>query len=380
MLRFVPYVLKGVWRHRTRAMLTITGSAVALFVFCFVESVQDGLRRLTENDAAKRTLIVFQENRFCPQTSRIPQDYQRFINKQPGVAGVTPIKVFTNNCRASLDAVVFQGLPADKLQEVRNIKLQSGDWGSYRKLDDGALVGRTVAARRNLNAGDKFTIGGVSVMVAGVFTSSNAADENVIYTHLAFLQRARGASDVGTVTQLEVRLAPEADPDAVAANIDDHFRNGPVGTSTRTKGMFQADTLSDLAELIGFIHYLGYACVGLVLALVSTTTLMSVQDRIKEHGVLQTLGLRPNHIFRLVVFESTVLTLIGGAMGIGSGIALLSLGGFAVAAEGVTIAFSPTPALAVTGAVVTLIVGMLAGLAPAWQAARTPLVVALKDG
>jgi len=380
MLRFVPYVLKGVWRHRTRAMLTITGSAVALFVFCFVESVQDGLRRLTENDGAKRTLIVFQENRFCPQSSSLPQDYQRYIAKQEGVADVTPIKVFTNNCRASLDAVVFQGLPADKLQEVRNIQLQSGDWGSFGSLDDGALVGRTVAARRNLKVGEKFTIGGVSVMVAGVFASSNAADENVIYTHLTFLQRARGASDVGTVTQLEVRLTPDADPDAVAANIDQHFRTGPVGTSTRTKGMFQADTLSDLAELIGFIHYLGYACVGLVLALVSTTTLMSVQDRIKEHGVLQTLGLRPNHIFRLVVFESTVLTLIGGAVGIGSGIALLSLGGFAVAAEGVTIAFRPTPTLAITGAGVTFVVGMLAGLAPALQAARTPLVVALKDG
>ncbi len=380
MLRFVPYVLKGVWRHRTRAMLTITGSAVALFVFCFVESVQDGLRRLTENEGAKRTLIVFQENRFCPQSSSLPQDYQRYIAKQEGVADVTPIKVFTNNCRASLDAVVFQGLPADKLRVVRNIQLQSGDWGSFGSLDDGALVGRTVAARRNLQVGEKFTIGGVSVMVAGVFASSNAADENVIYTHLAFLQRARGASDVGTVTQLEVRLTPDADPDAVAADIDQHFRAGPVGTSTRTKGMFQADTLSDLAELIGFIHYLGYACVGLVLALVSTTTLMSVQDRIKEHGVLQTVGLRPNHIFRLVVFESTVLTLIGGAVGIGSGIALLSLGGFAVAAEGVTIAFRPTPTLAITGASVTFVVGMLAGLAPALQAARTPLVVALKDG
>ena len=379
MLRFIPYVLKGVWRHRTRALLTVTGSAVALFVFCFVESVQDGLRRLTQNEQAQRTLIVFQENRFCPQSSSLPQDYERFIAKQPGVSNVIPIKVFTNNCRASLDAIVFQGMPATQLREARDLQLQSGDWGQFEQLDDGALVGRTVAARRNLTVGDKFTIGGVSVVVSGVFQSSNAADENVIFTHLEFLQRARGASEVGTVTQLEVKLSEDADPDVVAATIDDHYRNGPVGTSTRTKGMFQADTLADLAELIGFIHYLGYACVGLVLALVSTTTLMSVQDRIKEHGVLQTLGLRPNHIFRLVVFESAILTLVGGALGIGAGICLLTFSGFAVAAEGVTIAFRPTLTLVLTGAWVTLVVGVLAGIAPAFQASRTPLVFALKQ-
>ena len=40
--------------------------------------------------------------------------------------------------------------------------------------------------------------------------------------------------------------------DAVAAAIDQHYR-AVVGTTTRTKGMFQADTLADLAELIGFI-------------------------------------------------------------------------------------------------------------------------------
>ena len=77
MFKFTPYVFKSLWRHRGRTMLTVTGSAVALFVFCFVGSVQQGLDRLTSSKEAERTLVVFQENRFCPASSKLPEDYTR---------------------------------------------------------------------------------------------------------------------------------------------------------------------------------------------------------------------------------------------------------------------------------------------------------------
>ena len=72
MRRFIPYVLKTLYRHRTRTLLTISGTAMALFVFSFVTAVQEGLERLTQDRANARTLIVFQANRFCPSTSKIP--------------------------------------------------------------------------------------------------------------------------------------------------------------------------------------------------------------------------------------------------------------------------------------------------------------------
>lgn len=378
MFNFVPYVLKSLWRHRTRSLLTISGAAVALLVFCFVGSVQRGLYALTENSEAGRTLIVFQENRFCPQSSRIPQDYSRSIAKQPGVTEVIPIKVFTNNCRASLDAIVFQGMDPDQLKKWRKLQVRSGSWENFARQGDGALVGKAVASRRKLSVGEKFTIGDVTVLVAGIVGSENAADESLIYTHLDFLQRARGQEEVGTVTQLEVHLADDADPDAVAASIDAGFHAGPVATSTRTKGMFQADTLADLAELIGFIHWLGYACVGLVLSLVATTTVMSVQDRIKEHAVLQTLGFRPLRVFRLVMIESTLLSSLGGGLGVVAGLALLAWTGMSVAAEGVTIAFRPSWEIAFQGLLASIAVGLIAGIAPGWHASRTEIVPALR--
>jgi putative ABC transport system permease protein len=185
---------------------------------------------------------------------------------------------------------------------------------------------------------------------------------------------------VGTVTQLEVWLDEGADPDRLATEIDAQFQNGPQATSTRSKGVFQRDTLADLVELIGFAHWLGYACVGLVLALVATTTVMAVQDRIKEHAVLQTLGLRPGRVFRLVLAESVLQSLAGGLLGIGAGLALLAWGRFAVGAEGVTIAFKPSLELALTGAIVSALVGVIAGLVPGWQAARAEIVSALRYG
>jgi len=374
----LTYVLKTLWRHHTRTLLTVTGAAVAMFVFCFVGSVQEGLQRLTTGSDADRSLIVFQENRFCPTSSRLPEDYARKIREVRGVRSVMPIQVWTNNCRASLDIVVFNGAAPDQIQTMRPIKLVEGSWTAFSSRRDAAIVGRNVAQRRGLNIGDQFSIGDLSVNVAGVFRSTVPSEENLIYTSLEFLQYTRGLDAAGLVTQHEVLLTDDADPDLVASAIDEVLRAGPVATTTRRKGVFQASTLSDLVDLIGFAHWLGYACVGLVLSLVATTTVMSVQDRIKEYAVLQTIGVRPMRAMGLVLAESTILCVVGGIAGTGIALGILAVGGFAIGAEGATIAFRPSWWLAGSGTVVSLVVGVLAGLAPAFQAATVPIVDALR--
>ena len=380
MFRFAPYVIKSLLRHRARTLLTVSGSAVAILVFCFVGSVQEGLERLTENEDAQRTLIVFQENRFCPTSSRLPEDYARRIAEIPGVKDVMPVQVWTNNCRASLDVIVFNGAPTEKLKSTRDLSLTAGNWDAFESRTDAALVGRNVAQRRGLSVGDQFSIGELSVNVAGIFESPIASEENVIYTSLRFLQYTQGLDSAGLVTQHEVHLTGNADPDAVARAIDQALRAGPVATTTRRKGAFQASTLADLVDLIGFAHWLGYACVGLVLSLVATTTVMAVQDRIREHAVLQTLGLRPARLFRLVIAESLLMCLFGGLIGTSVALAVLGWSGLAVGAEGATIAFRPSLELGLAGVLVSMAVGIAAGVLPAWQAARTPIVAALREG
>jgi putative ABC transport system permease protein len=378
MLSFLPYVLKCLWRHRTRSLLTVAGAAVAMFVFCIVGSVQEGLDRLVSDEQSQRTLIVFQENRFCPATSKLPLDYAAQVRKIPGVQDVMPIQVWTNNCRASLDIVVFNGVPGKQLKDRSQLVLDEGDWSEFSQRRDAALVGRNVARRRGLIVGTPFSIGEMTVHVAGIFSSPVAAEENLIYTNLDFLQLAAGRESAGVVTQHEVTLASDADPQEVANAIDAALKSGPVATTTRSKGAFQVSTLSDLVDMISFAHWLGYACVGLVLSLVATTTVMAVQDRVKEHAVLQTLGLRPARVLRLVILESTLLCGLGGTLGTTVALLLLTFGGLAIGAEGVAIGFQPSLRLAAAGLVVSIAVGVTAGMIPAFQAARANIVQALR--
>ncbi|PHS11191.1 MAG: ABC transporter substrate-binding protein [Blastopirellula sp.] len=379
MFKFLLYTLKTLWRHRSRTIMTVSGSAVALFVFCFVGAVQEGMNDLQRRQEARGSLIAFQANKFCPATSHLPQDYDQQIAGLDGVREVFPVQVFTNNCRASLDVVVFYGVPPKKLQNVRDFKLTSGNWVDFEGHQDAAVVGQAVANRRSIKVGDKFSIGELSVNVAGIFTSNNPAEENYIYSHLEFLQRGKGMNLVGTVTQIEVLLNNGVDPIAKSAEIDELFRGGPVETDTRPKGVFQAKSLGDLTQLIGMAHYLGYACVGLVLALVATTTVMSVQDRIKEHAVLQTIGFSGYKVFGLVMTESILLSVAGGIIGVGTAMFMLQVSSLSVGAEAVTIAFTPSFRLAGMGLIVSSVAGVLAGIAPAWHAAHTEIVPALRQ-
>lgn len=378
MYKFLPYLMKTLWRHRSRTILTVSGSAVALFVFCFVGSVQEGMNGLQRRQESQQTLIMFQANKFCPATSHLPEDYESKIQTLDGIRDVVPIQVFTNNCRASLDVIVFYGLPPAKLRTARDFQLTSGSWEEFEQHQDSAVIGEAVASRRDLKTGDKFSIGELTVQVAGVFTSNDPAEENYIYSHLEFLQRSGREDFVGTVTQHEVLLEPGVDPAAKSEEIDDLFRGGPVETDTRSKGVFQAESLGDLRELIGLSHYLALACVGLVLALVATTTVMSVQDRVKEHAVLHTIGFTGYRVFQLVLGESVLLSIAGGVLGVGAAMIVLSVSRISVGAEAVTIAFQPTWPLALTGLAVSAIVGVLAGIVPGWHAARTEIVPALR--
>jgi putative ABC transport system permease protein len=379
MFRFAPYILKSLWRHRARTLLTVSGTAVGLFVFAVVEAAQGGLADLTRGTAADRTLVVYQAGRICPGSSRLPERYANDVAGVRGVRDVLPVLIYVNNCRASLDTAVFQGIPPDKLRAARDLRLVSGDWSAFTARSDAAFVGQALARRRGLAAGGSFTLGDVTVSIAGIFAAASPADENIVYTHLPFLQQAPGRSTTGVVTLLEVRLNDGADPGAVAREIDGRCAAGPVPTDTRTKGAFQAGMVGDLAELIGWANILGYACVGLVLALAATTAVMAVQDRVQEHAILQAIGFTGQRVFGLVLSEGMLVSTLGGILGVGTALAGLAWLKPAVSTEGVTMALVPAAETAVRGIVAALLTGLVAAIPPALRAARAEIVTALRQ-
>jgi putative ABC transport system permease protein len=183
----------------------------------------------------------------------------------------------------------------------------------------------------------------------------------------------------GTVPQIEVLLPEGIDATAMCRTVDEKFRGGPIQTDTRLKGVFQSPAVGDLVELIGFARYLGIACVALVFTLVGTTTLMAVQERVREHAVLQTLGYSGQRNFGFVMIECLIVSLTGGIIGTGLAMLMLSCKGLAVGSEGVPIAFSTSPMLALIGLLATTIVGLAAGIVPAWTAARAEIVASLRS-
>ncbi len=370
--RLLPTVLRQVFRHRTRTLLTAAGVAVAMFLFVTVQSLQQGVRAATEVTAADTTLIVYRENRFCPATSRLPERYAERIALVPGVVSVTPMKVVVNNCRASLDVVTFRGVPAEQVAPMAaKWRIVAGSLDDWHKRSDAALIGERMAERRRLRPGMSFDAAGVAVTIAGVIASGEPQDQNVAYVHLPFLQQAAATgAGLGVVTQFNVRVDDPARLRETAAMIDDLFRTDQDPTTTRPEKAFVAQVGSDVVEIVGFTRYLGWGCLAAVLALVANAIVLGVQDRVREHAVMQTLGFRGGLIARLIIAEGVVLGVLGGAAGTALAAAFLAWGRFSLSTEGLSIHVSPDLRTSAIGLAIAAGVGVVAGLVPALQAGR----------
>jgi putative ABC transport system permease protein len=371
-LKFIPLVWKQVTRHRTRTILTVGGVATAMFLFAAVQAMQAGVRDATETTAKDTTLVVYRQNRFCPATSRLPEYYGDRIAKIPGVASVVPMKVVVNNCRTSLDVVTFRGVPEEAFvaSYVKDFQLLGGSIDDWRSRTDAALLGETLAKRRGLSVGDRFDAAGVTVYVAGIARSAEPQDQNVAYVHLPFLQRASGDRKLGVVTQFNVKVDDAKRLDEVAAAIDAEFARDPDPTSTSAEKAFVARAAADVVNLVRFTQYLGWGCLAAVLALVANAIVLSVQDRIKEHAVLQTLGYTGSLIARLIVTEGLLLGVAGGMLGAVAALAVTMLGHFSIGADGLSINMTANPGMLATSLIVSASLGVVAGLVPAWQASR----------
>ena len=374
-LRLLPLVWKQVMRRRTQALLTAGGVALAMFLFTALRSLGAGVAEATEASAADSTLVVYRESRFCPFTSRLPERYGPTIAKVPGVAEVTPMRVIVSNCRASLDVVTFRGVPREEFagHEARDFRIVDGSLAAWLARGDAALVGKTLADRRGLRVGDSFDSSGITVSVAAIFESDAAQDRNVAYVDLPFLQRAPGAQQLGVVTQYVVRVDDPTRLDDVAARIDAEFKSESDPTSTRSEKAFTARAAADVMELVGFATWVAVACAAAVLALVANAITLSVQDRVRDLAVMETLGFTGRLLALMVVMESAVLSLCGGVVGVACAAVALRVWSPSLSNEGLSIGFSTGPQVWLPALGVAAFSGVLAGLVPAWRVSRFDL-------
>lgn len=374
--QLLPVILKQVTRHRTRSGLTIAGIAAAMLIFSGISALQAGVETATQRSATDTTLIVYRKDRYCPATSRMPQHYAERISRIPGVASVVPMRIVVNNCKTSLDVVTFRGVPEDSFvtEYAPRLKVVAGSLDDWRKRSDGVLLGKTLAQRRRLKPGDRFDAAGITVYVAGIVDSDEAQHQNVAYAHLSFLQYASGGRQGGFVTQFNVRVTKPEDLDRVATAIDTELATDSEPTQTRSEQAFVAGTAKDILQIVAFTKWLGYGCLAAVLALVGNAIFLAVQQRVREHAVLQTLGFGGGLISRMILTEGVLLSVAGGFVGSIIALTAIAFGRLSLSVEGVSIPIELSSLVFVKGLLVSGVVGVLAGLAPAVQAYRRDIV------
>jgi putative ABC transport system permease protein len=379
LLKCVPYVLKQITRNRVRSLLTILGIAIAMFLFTSVQAMNRGVTIATTATANDTTLIVYREDRFCPATSQLPQDYESRIQRIEGVRSVTPMKIVVSNCRTSLDVVTFRGVPKQDFIDDRAPKLTiiEGSADDWLRRTDAALLGETLAKRRGLKPGMRFDAAGITAYVAGVVRSSDPQDQNVAYTALEFVQLA-GRDQLGIVTQFNVKVQEASQLDRVADDIDELFSSAQEPTSTFTEKAFIGRVADDIIELVGFARWLGLGCLAAVLALVANSIVLGVQSRVSEHAVLQTLGFSGRLVAALIIAEGVVLSLIGGAIGAMAAVLVARFGSFALSVEGTSIPIVANTTLLASGIGICGIIGITAGLFPAVQASRKEIAACFR--
>jgi putative ABC transport system permease protein len=290
------------------------------------------------------------------------------------------VKIVVSNCRASLDVVTFRGVPPQEFAVTHSGSASAQDMQSWLSRGDSALIGRELAQRRRLKAGDRFTAAGVDAFVAGIIESDLPQDQSSAFVHLSFLQeQAKRGGTGGVVTQFDVRVSDPAQMDSVAQAIDERFAKDQSPTTTRAETAHVARAATDVIVLVGFAQALGIAALVAVFALVANAIVLSMRSREKEISVLQTLGFSGVHLATLVLLEALLLGGVGGMIGAGASYAAVSLARTAMTMEGVSIAIAPSFAIALIGVAIAIGLSVLAGIVPAIIAARQTIVAGFRS-
>ena len=182
----------------------------------------------------------------------------------------------------------------------------------------------------------------------------------------------------GLVGWYVIHVADPARAAAVAEAIDSAFANSPFETKTSTEKAFA----KGFADQIGSIGAISAAIAGIVfftmLLVAGNTMAQSVRERTSELAVLKTLGFGRGRVLGLVLAESGALAVLGGALGLVPLLLLLpALRNAPVVQKYLPVFYLPPEPLA-AGIGFVLVLGLVTGLLPGYQAMRLRIVDALR--
>ena len=271
-------------------------------------------------------------------------------------------------------------LPTDDVPDI--MKLQAGD---YNNGNSGCLVGSTFAKDHNVKVGSRISIGTDgskgALRVTGIIEergmSFDISTDNAVVVTPEWLENTYNRNKDYDEVVVKVKKGDTADvKTAIEKQLNKHKDNKIVSV-TDSKA-----TLSSIYATFGTITTFVSAIGGISMLVAGVSIfnimMMSVNERIKEIGIMRSIGTQKKEVMSMFIYEAAIIGVIGSIIG-----GILSIvAGYAVSALMLgTTKYLVTTANALSvaeGVGFGIVICLVCGIYPAWQAANMNPIDALR--
>ena len=387
MFRNLPLVVKSSLRNRRRSVLTVASLAASICLLGVLLAIYQLL--ISGRDSTPAQALRFITHHKVSLAQPLPVAYLRQIQQAPGVDTATVWQWFGGSYRDSRDSRnFFARFAVDPSQTFRvwpEYVIPEDQKLAFERQRTACVASRKLANKFGWKLGERITLVGDSFPVtldltlAGIFDGAETSE--VLYFNHDYLRESlpSGSGRRDMVSQLMVRLTRRDDAPQVVERIDALFENSPDPTTTESEGLFLLNFISFLGNIKLFIAAICGAVTFTILLVSGNTLSMSVRERVREVGILKTLGFTPSAILGMILAEAAVIALTAAAIG------CLLAGLLCSVIRNVAPPFIPgirslgvTPTIAGLGLTIALLIGVVSAFVPAMSASRMPIVSSLR--
>ncbi len=382
-MKFAHLVWSNLRRRKLRTLLTVLSILVAFLLFGYLGAIERALSQGVDVAGADRLVVRHRVSII----QLLPESYKARIERVPGVEKVAFATWFGGiyqDPRNFFPQMPIQ--PEDFLDIYPEYRLSEAERRTWLETRSGAIVGRTTAERFGWKIGDRIPIqatiwlrrdGGKTweFDLVGIYDGAEkGTDTTQFFFRYDHFDEARlfGQGQVGWYI---VRVGDPEKAAEVARRIDQEFANSPAETKTETELAFVRAFAKQVGDIGAILTAILSAVFFTILLVAGNTMAQAVRERVEELGALKAIGFTNGQVLALVLVESCLLALVGGGLGLGLAWVLISMGDPTGGA--LPIFFLPGRYL-VVGAVLTVGLGLAAGVLPALQAMRLRIADALR--
>jgi putative ABC transport system permease protein len=381
-------VWRNLFRHPLRAVFTTLAIALAIFLVCAVLTLPYALSTILERSSSNVRVSVHHK---AGLTYWLPFAFVARVRNVPGVAAVNHFSWFGGIYDEPKNLFPNFAIDPETVDDVwPDYGIPAATLARFRAVRNGCLVGEATMQKFHWRIGQEITLRGsvfpvdLTFRIIGIIPPG-VGNPYVLWFHRKYLEEAmeeRGER-FGNVGMIWIRAERPEDVDRIIASVDALFRNSEAEVAAETEKAFIGSFFSSMQGMVRVILAVGFLCVGAVVLIAANTSAMGIRERIPEIAIMKSLGFPRRTILLALVAESTTQALLGGLLGAGGAWGILG----ALAAAGKTGAsaflgplgsFRMAPEIAAQGVAIALAVGLVAGIVPAWNGARLPVVEALR--